>query len=88
MADAAVAQNFQARFQGFAAAFGILAATTDSSVIQGRIAIDQAVRILEGKPYQLHVGPVHFIVDRSNISHIDREALLAPKGFEPVLNVD
>ena len=66
----------------------ILAATTDSSVIQGRIAIDQAVRILEGKPYNLHVGPVHFIVDRSNISHIDREAMLAPKGFEPVLNVD
>ena len=32
----------------------ILAAPTDSPVIQGRIAIDQAIRILEKKPYQKH----------------------------------
>jgi len=35
----------------------IMAAPTDSTVIQGRIAIDQAVRILEGKDYLKHVGP-------------------------------
>ena len=35
----------------------ILAAPADSMVVQGRIAMDQAVRILEGKDYIKHVGP-------------------------------
>ena len=36
----------------------ILAAPTDSAVIQGRIAIDQMVRILEKKPYEKHARPL------------------------------
>ena len=34
----------------------IEAAPTDSPVIQGRVAIDQAVRILEGESHLMHVG--------------------------------
>src|SRR5207247_604128 len=45
----------------------VLAAPTDSAVIQGRIAIDQAVRILENKPYTKHTGPAIYVIDKSNI---------------------
>lgn len=59
----------------------ILAAPTDSAVIQGRTAIDQAVRILEGEPYQKHVGPKLYIIDSSNIDSFDRDSSLAPDSF-------
>ncbi len=65
----------------------ILAAPADSMVIQGRVAIDQAVRILEGKEYVKHVGPKIFVVDPSNIEDVSRENILPPEGFSPVFTV-
>lgn len=65
----------------------ILAAPTDSAVIQGRIAIDQAVRILEGKAYTKHVGPKLYVIDSSNINTFDRDSSLAPDGFKPTFIV-
>lgn len=66
----------------------ILAAPTDSTVVQGRIAIDQAVRILEGKPYKKHVGPKLFVIDSSNIDSFDNSLALAPNNFKPTFRVD
>ena len=66
----------------------ILAAPTDSAVIQGRVAIDQAVRILEGRDYEKHVGPELYVIDAGNINNLDRDSSLAPDGFKPTFNVD
>ncbi|MEL7463258.1 MAG: TMAO reductase system periplasmic protein TorT [Pseudomonadota bacterium] len=66
----------------------ILAAPADSMVVQGRIAIDQAVRILEGKDYIKHVGPKIFVVDPSNINDVPRTDILPPDGFSPVFAVN
>ncbi len=66
----------------------IMAAPTDSTVIQGRIAIDQAVRILEGKEYQKHVGPKLSVIDKSNVNTFDRDSALAPVSFKPTFTVD
>lgn len=65
----------------------ILAAPTDQPVIQGRVAIDQAVRILEGKSYQKHVGPRLFVVNQDNVGSFDSTTTLAPSGFKPVFRV-
>lgn len=65
----------------------ILAAPADSMVVQGRIAIDQAVRILEGKDYIKHVGPKIFVVDPENIGDVARTNILPPQGFSPVFSV-
>ncbi|MCP4492089.1 MAG: TMAO reductase system periplasmic protein TorT [Gammaproteobacteria bacterium] len=65
----------------------ILAAPTDSTVVQGRVAIDQAVRILEGKSYSKHVGPKLYVIDADNVNTFDRDASLAVKGFKPTFNV-
>ena len=65
----------------------ILAAPTDSAVIQGRVAIDQAVRILESKPYDKHVGPKLYIIDENNINSFDRDSSLAKDGFKPTFRV-
>ncbi len=65
----------------------ILAAPTDSTVIQGRVAIDQAVRILEGKSYSKHVGPKLYVIDGDNVDTFDRDSSLAAKGFKPTFNV-
>jgi protein TorT len=59
----------------------ILCAPTDSPVIQGRIAVDQMVRILEGKPYHEKVGPHIYVIDKDNIGSFDYPASLAPGGF-------
>ena len=66
----------------------VLAAPTDSAVIQGRIAIDQAVRILEKKPYTKHTGPEIYVIDKSNINTFHYESSLAPANFSPTFSVD
>jgi len=66
----------------------ILAAPTDSAVIQGRVAIDQAVRILEGKDYLKHVGPAIYVIDKKNINSFDYASSLAPANFKPVFTAD
>lgn len=66
----------------------ILAAPADSMVIQGRIAIDQAVRILEGKEFVQHVGPKIFVVDPDNINDVARENILPPEGYSPIFSVN
>src|SRR5207253_1369351 len=66
----------------------VLAAPTDSAVIQGRIAIDQAVRILENKPYTKHTGPAIYVIDKSNINSFHYESSLAPPDFKPTFRVD
>ncbi|MBW6494754.1 MAG: TMAO reductase system periplasmic protein TorT [Burkholderiaceae bacterium] len=65
----------------------ILAAPADSMVIQGRVAIDQAVRLLEGKEVIKHVGPKIFAVDQSNIKKLRRDDVLAPVNFKAVFTV-
>ena len=66
----------------------ILAAPTDSTVIQGRIAVDQAVRILEGKDFIKHAGPALFVVTQDNHAEFDASSTLAPDGFRPVFSVE
>jgi periplasmic protein TorT len=66
----------------------IMAAPTDSAVIQGRIAIDQMVRILEGKDYQKHVGPKLYMIDSGNINSFDHDSSLAPDDFKPMFDVE
>ena len=66
----------------------ILAAPTDSTVIQGRIAVDQAVRILENRDYLRHVGPALYVVTQENHGSFDPSSTLAPDGFRPVFKID
>ncbi len=66
----------------------VLAAPTDSAVIQGRVAIDQTVRILEGKEYEKHVGPALYVIDSNNIDTFDRGSSLAPDDFKPTFTVN
>lgn len=66
----------------------IAAAPADSMVIQGRIAIDQAVRAIEKKDLIKHVGPKIFVLDPSNINTTDKSTILPPDGFKPEFNVN
>lgn len=65
----------------------ILAAPADSMVIQGRVAIDQAVRLLEGKDLTRHVGPKIFVVDPSNYKTVRFDDILPPASFKPTFEV-
>lgn len=66
----------------------IMASPADSMVIQGRIAIDQAVRILEGKDYTKHVGPKIFVVDQENVNNVPQTNILPPDDYKPVFSVN
>jgi len=66
----------------------ILGAVSLSSVIQGRIAIDQMVRILEGRDYYKHIGVLLNVVHRGNLKTFDRASTLAPNGFRTVYSVN
>ena len=66
----------------------ILAAPTDTPVIQGRIAVDQAVRRLEGEEFVRHAGPALYVVTQENYGGFDPSSTLVPDGFRPVFTVE
>jgi len=61
----------------------ILAAPTDAPVMQGRISIDQAVRVLEGREIVKHAGPKILMIDQNNWQDFDISQSLAPPSFLP-----
>jgi protein TorT len=61
----------------------ILAAPNDAQVMQGRISIDQAVSILEGRDYIKHAGPQIQMIDQDNWQTISISDSLAPPSFLP-----
>lgn len=66
----------------------IIGGPTDQPVTQGRIAIDQAIRILEGQPYLQHVGPALSMITAETLADFDEGHTLAPSDWSPVFNVD
>lgn len=66
----------------------ITAGVALSPVIQGRIAMDQIVRILEGRPYYQHIGVQLKVVHLDNLRRFDRSTTLAPNGFKTVYSVN
>lgn len=66
----------------------VLAAPTDSPVLQGELSVDQAVRALEGTLTVTHAGPAIRIIDSQNIDETDIGNSLAPASFKPTFKVD
>lgn len=65
------------------------AAVTDFTVMQGRMAVDMAIRKLEHQPMQAtYSGPRLTIVTADNIKSIPREEMFAPQGFKAVFTVN
>ncbi|WP_373502093.1 TMAO reductase system periplasmic protein TorT [Aestuariivirga sp.] len=65
----------------------VLAAPTDSPVMQGRLAVDQAARALEGSLTIHHAGPAIRVVDRVELDSLTIEESLAPAWFKPIFEV-
>lgn len=61
----------------------ILAAPTDAPVMQGRISIDQAVRVLENRDLIKHAGPQILMIDQQNWQSFNIADSLAPPSFLP-----
>jgi protein TorT len=66
----------------------IVAAPSDHTVLQARIAVDVMVRILEKRDYFKHVAPRAQVVDSSNIGTWDTSTTLAPRGFRPIFSIN
>jgi protein TorT len=65
----------------------VLAAPTDSPPMQGRIAIDQAIRAIEGTLRYRHIGPQIKVVNKTNVLSLDLDNTLAPAWFKPTFEV-
>ncbi|MDZ4736998.1 MAG: TMAO reductase system periplasmic protein TorT [Rhodospirillaceae bacterium] len=66
----------------------VSAVVSDNSAMQPRIAIDMAVRILEGIDGPKNIGPGFFTVDTENVVTWDSGTTLSPEGWEPVFEVE
>ncbi len=66
----------------------IVAAPTDRQAILARIAMDQIVHALEGKPFPRHVAPSPVVIDHGNIREFDVSTSLPPRGFRPIFSVN
>ena len=67
---------------------GIQAAPTDFPVVQGRLGVGQAVRLLEGKLDLIHVGPAIRLVDLDNVDELGTGTSLAPAWFVPRFSIE
>ncbi|GLS88541.1 TMAO reductase system periplasmic protein TorT [Cypionkella aquatica] len=65
----------------------ILAAPTDFAVLQGRLAVELAVRAIEGKLTIRHAGPRIVTLTPENIDAVGSAESLAPASFVPVFKV-
>lgn len=59
----------------------ILGFATQYPVLEGRVAIDTAVRILEQKPYMKFSQPIPSMIDKQSLEKIDMSLVLAPASF-------
>ncbi len=66
----------------------VLAAPTDHPVLQGRLAVDMAVRLLEGKLEVRHAGPLIEVVDPASLDSIRLDGSLAPARFKPQFTLE
>ncbi|MVT66088.1 TMAO reductase system periplasmic protein TorT [Bradyrhizobium pachyrhizi] len=65
----------------------IRAFTTQYPVIEGRVAIDEAVRILDKKPFLRLVQPIPGVIDKASMDKMDMSTVLAPASWSPVYTV-
>jgi protein TorT len=56
-------------------------------VLVGRIAVDQAVRLIEGKDVLRDVGPIGRMYTKDDIGTLKTDTVLAPSNFKPVFKV-
>ena len=77
-------------------------APSDQMITQARIAIDQTIRLLEGKKMASggrpefnnsgrlveHAQPLPIIVTPDTVSNFDTSTTLAPKGWIPIFSIN
>ncbi len=66
----------------------ILAAPTDQPVLQGRLAVDMAVRLLEDELVERHAGPAIEVVDPESLEKMRLDESLAPAWFKPQFTLE
>lgn len=65
----------------------ILGFASSYPVVSGRIAVDQAIRVLERKPVTKYVMSIPHFVGKDNFAKTDVALIFAPPGFRPVYRV-
>lgn len=65
----------------------ILGFATQYPVLEGRIAIDMAVRALEGAPLMTFAKPIPDMIAKGTVDQIDMTQVLAPADWTPVYSV-
>lgn len=66
----------------------ILAAPTDFPIVQGKLAIEMAVRAIEGTLEVRHAGPKIQLVTSDMVNNTDLAETLAPASFIPVFELE
>ena len=61
---------------------------SESPVVQGSIAVDTAVRILEKTDFTKNMAPQTVLVTKENIGSVDLRSGLAPEGWQLVTKVE
>jgi protein TorT len=65
----------------------ILGFATQYVVINGTIAVDQAIRAIEKKPMMTFVKPIPDMVTKETLPQINLDLTFAPADFKPVFTV-
>ena len=66
----------------------ILGFATQYPVLEGRVAIDMAVRALEGEPVIAFVKPIPDMIAEGTVDKIDMSQVLAPADWSPEYSVE
>jgi periplasmic protein TorT len=65
----------------------VMAVGSEMHALMGRIAADQAVRILDKKPYIAYVKPIPIVLTKDNLGTVDMDQVISPPGWQPVFTI-
>uniref|UniRef100_UPI002FE0156B substrate-binding domain-containing protein n=1 Tax=Pseudoxanthobacter sp. TaxID=1925742 RepID=UPI002FE0156B len=65
----------------------IMGFATQFPVLEGRVAMDQTVRVLEKKPVMPFVKPIPVMISEANAKDVNMSLVLAPADWKPVYSV-
>ncbi|MDF1586815.1 TMAO reductase system periplasmic protein TorT [Marinimicrococcus flavescens] len=61
---------------------------TETAVIQAKVAVNIAIRALEGQAFEPFYAPIPGVMTPHNAADFDLETIMAPEGFQPVFSVE
>ncbi|NTF10548.1 TMAO reductase system periplasmic protein TorT [Agrobacterium rubi] len=65
----------------------VFAVGSELVALEGHLAVDLAVRILDHKPYSKFIRPIPVVITKDNVDKVDLSLIINPTGWKPEFSI-